>query len=96
MIEDNWNAEEAGSKCAKKHGIQWREIWACARGTQGNKLLALYGKKTDKLGYIDFIPTIALQGSTAKQPAILKNLLKEICLLYKDEKPEGCPKPPTD
>ncbi|KAJ1523859.1 hypothetical protein ONE63_010415 [Megalurothrips usitatus] len=92
MINDNFNAEEAGSSCAKKHNVDWEAIWKCARGSEGSKLLSLYGKKTDKLGYISFIPTIALQGSTKNQPAILKNLLKEICALYKDEKPEGCKK----
>ncbi|KAK3913793.1 Gamma-interferon-inducible lysosomal thiol reductase [Frankliniella fusca] len=90
MINDNWNPEEAGSRCAKKYELDWDSIWECAKGNEGSKLLSLYGKKTDKLGSIDFVPTIALQGSTDKQPAILKNLFKEICTLYKDEKPEKC------
>ncbi|XP_034237236.1 gamma-interferon-inducible lysosomal thiol reductase-like [Thrips palmi] len=92
MIADNWNPESAGSSCAKKYDIDWESIWTCAKGNQGSNLLALYGKKTDKIGYINFIPTIALQGSTENQPAILKNLQKEICHLYKEDKPDGCSK----
>lgn len=96
MIADNWNPESAGSSCAKKYDIDWESIWMCAKGNQGSSLLASYGTKTDKIGYISFIPTIALQGSIENQPAILKNLRKEICLLYKDEKPESCSKLSTE
>lgn len=49
-------------QCAKKFNIDWETIWKCAKGKEGKKLLSLSGEKTDGIGALDFVPTIALQG----------------------------------
>uniref|UniRef100_A0A1B6D829 Gamma-interferon-inducible lysosomal thiol reductase n=1 Tax=Clastoptera arizonana TaxID=38151 RepID=A0A1B6D829_9HEMI len=83
MIDDNYNPFEVGKKCSEKFGVNWSSIEECANGVEGNLILKHYGDRTLSLKpRASFIPTIMLNKSRDNQPAILKNLWKEICHYY--------------
>lgn len=80
MISDNMNPEEIGEQCAQEHNVKWKPISECAAGSEGDNLLKLHGDKTNKLHpRISFVPTILLDKERENQPALLKNLFKEVC-----------------
>jgi hypothetical protein len=81
MMKDNYNAFEAGRKCAEIVGIDWAPIQACSEGgKEGDRLLAEFGDKTHALRpKVSFIPTVQVNGSQDGQKDMQKNLLKELC-----------------
>ncbi|KAG8292501.1 antigen processing and presentation of exogenous peptide antigen via MHC class I [Homalodisca vitripennis] len=74
--------------CSTKFGVNWSPILDCAKGKEGNDLLKEHGDSTNALNpKISFVPTILLNHKRDGQPAILKNLWKEICRIL-PEAPE--------
>ncbi|XP_063221017.1 gamma-interferon-inducible lysosomal thiol reductase-like [Bacillus rossius redtenbacheri] len=91
MIDDNLNPSEVGQKCAEDWKVDWKAVYACAMGPEGEKLLKQHGDSTFALRPgVSFIPTVLLGKSQDKQPAILKNLLKEVCSKFKDQSVKEC------
>lgn len=91
MMGDNYDPMQAGQSCASQLDIEWSPIEACARGKEGQKMLAVVGDDTHSLRpRVTFIPTIVLNGSQDNQKMILKNLLKEVCRKYQGVKPKDC------
>lgn len=89
MIKKNYEPQEIMKTCANDMGIDYQPILKCYN-KKGKDLLAAYGEITEQnRKQISFIPTISLDQNFSNQPAILKNLLKQVCLLLK-ELPEGC------
>ncbi|XP_033227475.1 GILT-like protein 1 isoform X2 [Belonocnema kinseyi] len=90
MIKRNHEPQEIMKSCAKDMSIKYQPILECFNGKHGKELLAKYGEITEKnKSEITFIPTISLDQSFSNQPAILKNLLKQVCLLLKNL-PKAC------
>ncbi|XP_035726521.1 gamma-interferon-inducible lysosomal thiol reductase-like isoform X2 [Vespa mandarinia] len=90
MIKNNIDPENIMEICAQKMNVDSNVISKCYSGAKGKELLAKYGELTSALKpRISFIPTISLNDSVKDQAKILKNLLQEVCLLFKI-KPEGC------
>nr|CAD7258227.1 unnamed protein product [Timema shepardi] len=80
MIADNLRPTDIGQSCAEQWNIAWEPILECATGSEGSDLLKRHGDATDALNpKATFIPTILLDQSQEHQPAILKDLFKEIC-----------------
>ncbi|KAJ9586870.1 hypothetical protein L9F63_019552 [Diploptera punctata] len=80
MISDNMNPLEIGQQCAQEHNVRWEQIAECAVSAEGDNLLKLHGDKTNSLHpRISFVPTILLDKKFESQPAVLKNLFKEVC-----------------
>lgn len=88
MIKDNRLPKEAIHKCTKEYNIESIDlIQKCFDSSNGNKLLKLNGDITRSLRpTVSFIPTITLDGSQGRQPAVLKNLLAEVCKIAKGNK----------
>ncbi|XP_054742448.1 gamma-interferon-inducible lysosomal thiol reductase [Anastrepha obliqua] len=86
MIRDNRNPKEAMHKCARQYGIENTDlIQKCYTSDHGGELLKLNGDATHALRPpVTFIPTITLDGSQHRQPAILKDLLGEVCKIIGD------------
>lgn len=90
MIQDNMQPEVVMRKCAVKVNLDVTPIEKCWKGTKGKELLAKYGEMTDDLSpKATFIPTITLDKDSNDQAAILKNLLKQVCLRL-NSPPAGC------
>ncbi|XP_043275996.1 GILT-like protein 3 [Venturia canescens] len=90
MIKDNLNPIDITKSCGEKMNLDVASILDCKENLKGKELLAMYGKQTDDLRpKISFIPTITLDKNSDNQREILKNLLKEVCRLYKVP-PKGC------
>uniref|UniRef100_A0A1B6K2I2 Gamma-interferon-inducible lysosomal thiol reductase n=1 Tax=Homalodisca liturata TaxID=320908 RepID=A0A1B6K2I2_9HEMI len=88
LMEDHGDIEGAGAECSTKFGVNWGPILDCAKGKEGNDLLKEHGDSTNALNpKISFVPTILLNHKRDGQPAILKNLWKEICRIL-PEAPE--------
>ncbi|XP_067625500.1 gamma-interferon-inducible lysosomal thiol reductase [Eurosta solidaginis] len=86
MIRDNRNPKEAMHKCARQYGIENTDlIQKCFNSDHGAELLKLNGDATTALRPpVTFIPTITLDGNQNRQPAILKDLLGEVCKIFGD------------
>lgn len=89
MIEDNMDADEALSRCAKIMKIDPDPIANCAVNANGSALLKKHGDDTNILKPT-FIPTITLNGSKDNQMLILKNFLLEVCKLINMPLPPPC------
>ncbi|KAG7205181.1 hypothetical protein KM043_018271 [Ampulex compressa] len=90
MIKNNIKPLNVMDICATKMNVDRKSILSCYTGTRGKELLAKYGEETDALNpRVSFIPTVTLNGNTQNQPAILKNLLQQVCLKF-NVVPEGC------
>ncbi|KAF7384664.1 hypothetical protein HZH68_014276 [Vespula germanica] len=90
MIKNNIEPVNIMEVCAQKMNVDFNVILKCYSGAKGKELLARYGERTSALKpRISFIPTISLNNSVKDQAKILRNLLQEVCLLFKI-KPEGC------
>ncbi|XP_012263457.2 GILT-like protein 3 [Athalia rosae] len=90
MIQDNMLPEHVMERCAAKVNLDVSPIEKCYKGTKGKELLAKFGEMTDDLSpKITFIPTITLDKDSGNQPAILKNLLRQVCLRL-NSPPPGC------
>lgn len=90
MIKNNIDPIKIMDTCAQKMNVDHNSIIKCYSGMRGKELLAKYGELTSALRpQISFIPTISLNDSTKDQAKVLKNLLQEVCLMFKN-KPEGC------
>ncbi|KAF4521313.1 hypothetical protein B566_EDAN002317 [Ephemera danica] len=90
MISDNSDPDEAGRKCANSLGIEWEPIKKCTHSEEGDKLLAQHGESTKRLHpKVAFIPTIRVNEELDGQPALLKDLFKELCSRFK-ETPQAC------
>ncbi len=81
MMNDNYDAHAAGSRCAEQvGGINWAEIEACSKGADGHRHLAEYGDMTHALSpRVSFIPTVQINGSQKGQKDMQKNFVKEVC-----------------
>ncbi|CAG2053687.1 unnamed protein product [Timema podura] len=91
MIADNLRPTDIGQSCAGQWNIAWEPILECATGSEGSDLLKRHGDATDALNpKATFIPTILLDQSQERQPAILKDLFKEVCHELKNYKAEEC------
>ncbi|XP_043475560.1 GILT-like protein 3 [Leptopilina heterotoma] len=89
MIKKNYEPQDIMKSCANNMGIKYQPIIDCYL-SKGENLLAEYGEMTEaNRKRISFIPAISLDEDFSNQPAILKNLLKQICLLLKKQ-PDGC------
>lgn len=92
MISDNMNPEKIGEECAQEHGVKWKSIAECAAGSEGDELLKLHGDTTNALyPRVNFIPTVLLNQSQDNQPAILKDLLREVCTRLQDQRLQSVP-----
>lgn len=92
MITDNMIPEDAGERCGRKLNIDFAPISKCAIEQKGSILLKKFGERTHALNpKVRFIPTIQLNDSQSfeSQAAILKDLLKAVCKVYRD-KPDRC------
>ncbi|KAK2587248.1 hypothetical protein KPH14_002985 [Odynerus spinipes] len=90
MIKNNIEPIKIMDTCAQKMNVDHNSIVKCYSGVRGKELLAKYGELTNALRpRIAFIPTVSLNDSTKDQAKVLKNLLQEVCLIFK-VKPEGC------
>ncbi|XP_054278013.1 GILT-like protein 1 [Macrosteles quadrilineatus] len=89
LMEDHSDVDSGGPACAKKLGVDWAGISTCAKTTEGSNLLKIHGDSTHALSPpISFVPTILLNHNRDGQPAILKNLWKEICKYFDKDVPE--------
>ncbi len=71
-------------QCAAELSANWDEIHECSNGKEGSELLKTYGEETHSLQpSVTFIPTVVLDKNQGRQTDILKNLLKEVCSVYK-------------
>ncbi|XP_028897774.1 gamma-interferon-inducible lysosomal thiol reductase isoform X2 [Zeugodacus cucurbitae] len=86
MIHDNRNPKEAMLKCARQYGITNTDfIQKCMSSGHAAELLKINGEATHALRPpVSFIPTITLDGNQHGQPAILKDLLGEVCKIFGD------------
>jgi len=92
MISDNMNPEKIGEECAQEHGVRWKLVAECATGVEGDELLKRHGDATNALHpRVSFIPTVLLDQNQDNQPAILKNLLKEVCIRLQAQRPQSVP-----
>lgn len=90
MIKNNMEPINIMNTCAQKMNVDQNSIIKCYSGVKGKELLAGYGELTSALRpQISFIPTVSINNSTKDQAKVLKNLLQEVCLIFK-VKPEGC------
>ncbi|ENN74078.1 hypothetical protein D910_11490 [Dendroctonus ponderosae] len=92
MITDNLIPDGAGERCGQEQNIDFKRINKCATEQEGSLLLKKHGDRTNGLKpKVKFIPTIELNGSQGveTQAAILKNLLKVVCSVFKN-KPIRC------
>jgi len=90
MIKNNLNPTNITKVCAERMRLDAEPILNCFKDSRGKELLAMYGKMTDALRpQVSFIPTVTLDKNSDNQPAILKNLLEQVCLHFK-VLPEGC------
>ncbi|XP_014102669.2 gamma-interferon-inducible lysosomal thiol reductase [Bactrocera oleae] len=86
MIRDNRNPKEAMLKCARQNSVEDTDlIQKCFSSDHAGELLKLNGDATHALRPpVSFIPTITLDGDQHRQPAILKDLLGEVCRIIGD------------
>jgi interferon gamma-inducible protein 30 len=72
--------------------VTWKLVEECAEGLEGDELLKQHGEATNALHpRVSFIPTILLDQNQDNQPAILKNLLKEVCIRLQAQRPQLVP-----
>lgn len=91
LINNIRNPHSAGQSCAAELSANWDEIHECSNGKEGSELLKTYGEETHSLQpSVTFIPTVVLDKNQGRQTDILKNLLKEVCSVYKGNKPPPC------
>lgn len=81
MINDNYNPEHIGEKCASELHLDYSGIANCSMSNMGNLLLKNNGERTKALQpTVRFIPTIQLNGQhKVPQEEILQNFLSEMC-----------------
>ncbi|KAK2179842.1 hypothetical protein NP493_469g00002 [Ridgeia piscesae] len=93
------SSEDAPSKsavqasCAKKFGINYKDIDACAQGTRGNRLEHQMALKTKRLNPPHtYVPWVTLHGvHTDKiQKSAEADLIQLICDTYQGKPPSGC------
>ncbi|XP_076048630.1 uncharacterized protein LOC143029685 [Oratosquilla oratoria] len=82
----------SGSKCAKRVGLEWEDIRACADGPEGDQLLYNNGVKTQNLRpHLNFVPTVTFEGKYKRHSLrqTLYNFKAEVCKRYSGPEP-GC------
>lgn len=81
MINDNYNPEYAGKKCASETGVHYNPIANCSESDMGSLLLKANGERTKALKpRAAFIPTVELNGMhKMQQEEVLQNFLSEVC-----------------
>lgn len=81
MINDNYNPELAGEKCAAEVKIDYSPIANCSVTNMGALLLKNNGKRTKALNpRATYIPTVELNGAHKKpQEEVLQNFFSEVC-----------------
>lgn len=81
MINDNYNPENAGKKCASEFKIEYSPIENCSVSNMGTLLLKDYGDRTKRVKpRISFIPTVEFDGKHSKpQEEVLSNFFSEVC-----------------
>ncbi|XP_015589606.1 GILT-like protein C02D5.2 isoform X2 [Cephus cinctus] len=90
MIQNNIKPVDIMQTCAEQMELDYQQIQECSDDAKGKNLLAMYGEMTHALKPgVSFIPTVTLDKNSDNQPAILKNLLHQVCLLL-NSPPPGC------
>lgn len=81
MINDNYNPELAGKKCASELHVDYSPINNCSVSNVGSVLLKGYGERTKALEPgVTYIPTVELNGKhTKRQEEVLQNFFSEVC-----------------
>lgn len=81
MINDNYNPEYAGKKCASEVGVIYNKIVNCSESNMGALLLKTNGERTTALRpKVVFIPTVELDGKhKMPQDEVLQNFFSEVC-----------------
>ncbi|XP_012280721.1 GILT-like protein C02D5.2 isoform X2 [Orussus abietinus] len=80
MLKHNIQPLSTMKACAKTMQVDYEPILNCYRSSRGTELLAMYGEMTEALDpKMSFVPTITLDKKVDNQPAILKNLLQQVC-----------------
>lgn len=91
LFENLYDPESVAQDCAVANAVDWEPIQRCAGGVEGSELLKKYGEMTARLSpRVSFIPTVTLNGLQGVQGKILKDLVKEVCNAYQEDKPVGC------
>lgn len=91
MMEDSYEPLEIGKKCAYRLELDWEPIRTCAKGREGEELMAVVAQESLGVKHkLSFIPTVALDGDYSSQNNILKNFLPVLCNQYQGERPQNC------
>lgn len=81
MINDNYDPEYAGEKCATEVQVDYSSIANCSVSNMGDLLLKESGERTKALQpRAAFIPTVQLNGKhKLPQEEVLQNFFSEVC-----------------
>ncbi|KAF6216301.1 hypothetical protein GE061_000641 [Apolygus lucorum] len=75
--------EIAGKTCSPIYGLDWDDVLSCADGSEGSKLMEMYGNETDSLKPpLTYVPLVIVnkeRGDANFQNETTCNLKKVIC-----------------